>query len=200
MAMSRKLSRSGRTGSRAGKEIMPTSRAGVINKGQSGLSAQGEARCARFNETGITLIEMLVVVTLIAVIAGVSYPSIGSGIESLRLRSASTSIASFLNTALDRASRSQQPVEIRIVPKENSLTARSADMSFTRVLNLPDFIHIASIAPAEESAAPGEMRRFLIYPGGSIPRIGVEIVSRKGQKRLVSVDPFTGVPHSEPEK
>jgi prepilin-type N-terminal cleavage/methylation domain-containing protein len=147
-------------------------------------------------EAGITLIEMMIVVTIIALIAGVSYPSITSGLDSLRLRSASNSIMSLLNTALDRADRRQQAVEILISPKENAITARSVDPGFNHRVDLQDGIHITSVLPAAE-VDPAEMRRFLLYPGGTVPRIAIEIANSSGRKRLVSIDPVTGVPQAK---
>lgn len=162
---------------------MPTLSVGVINKPLRG-------------DSGITLIEMMIVVTIIALIAGVSYPSIASGLDALRLRSASNSILSLLNTALDRADRRQQAVEILISPKEEAIIARSVDPGFSRRVDLEDRIHITSILPAAE-IDPGEPRRFMLYPGGAVPRIAIEIASGEGHKRLVSVDPITGVPQAK---
>jgi type II secretory pathway pseudopilin PulG len=129
---------------------------------------------------------MLIVVTLIALVAGISFPSVASGVETLRLRSASDAAVAFLNTALDRADRRQQAVEIRILPKENLLTARSADNGFARELHIPDNVSVA-----------GEARRFLLYPGGSVPPIQVELSTAGGRHRRVSIDPMTGVSRSE---
>jgi prepilin-type N-terminal cleavage/methylation domain-containing protein len=139
-------------------------------------------------EAGVTLLEMLIVVTLIALVAGISYPSVSSGLDSLRLRSASDAMVAFLNTALDRADRRQQAVEIRISPRENLLTARSADNGFVRELHLPENISIVN---------PNEPHRFLLYPGGSVPAIQVEVGTLGGRRRRVSVDPITGVSRSE---
>ena len=72
---------------------------------------------------------------------------------------------SFLNTALDRADRRQQAVEIRISPRENSLTARAADLSFTRRLELPDFYpHHLALLPAAEVAVQASRAAFCSIP------------------------------------
>ncbi len=139
---------------------------------------------------------MMIVVTIIALIAGMSYPSITSGLDSLRLRSTSNSIISLLNTALDRADRRQQAVEILISPKENGITARSVDPGFNHRVDLQDGIHITSVLPAAE-VDPAETRRFLLYPGGTVPRIAIELTNSSGRKRLVSIDPVTGVPQAK---
>src|SRR5689334_1627567 len=131
-------------------------------------------------------------------IAAVSFPAIGAGLDTLRLRSASDSIVSFLNIALDHADRRQQAVEVIVSPRENILLSRTADLGFTRQLDIPSQIRIVSVQPALPTILdPQQPRRFLLYPGGSVPGIGVEISTLRGRKRLVSVDPVTGSPRSE---
>lgn len=163
------------------------------------LSVGATSNTRRFaTERGITLIEMLIVMTLIALVAGLSYPSAAAGVEAMRLRSASDSVAAFLDTAIDRASRREQVIEVWISPQENLLIARSPDLAFSRRLELPDAFRITAILPAAE-VNPREPRRFLMYPGGTAPRIGVEIANRAGRKRMVGIDPFTGLPRAAQE-
>ena len=140
-------------------------------------------------ESGVTLIEMMIVVTLIALVAGLSYPSLSSGIETLRLRSASDAIIALLNTSTERADRRQQAVEIEINP--SYLIARSADGVFNRRIDIAQPVRITDILPHVPSGE--ETRRILVYPGGSPPRIGIELSTAAGRKRLVSIDPITGV-------
>jgi type II secretory pathway pseudopilin PulG len=152
----------------------------------------------RHSEAGVTLIEALIVVALIAMIAAVSFPAVAAGLDTLRLRSASDAIVSFLNIALDHADRRQQAVEIIVSPRENTMLSRTADLGFSRNLDIPAQIHIVSVQPALPiSIDPGEPRHFLLYPGGSVPGIGIEISTPQGRRRLVSVDPVTGSPRSE---
>lgn len=145
---------------------------------------------------GVTLMEMLIVMTLIGLMSAVAYPSISAGVDSLRLNSASDSIVSFLNAALVRAERRQELIEVTISKAERSLTLRSSEPGFVKTLTLPDAVSIAGILPAvaEEEDA---VRRFVLYPGGNLPRIGVEIENRRGVRRTVRVDPITGVPQVE---
>jgi len=162
---------------------MPISKAGRINSPAGG----GWRRRFRLR-SGMTLLEALIVVALIALIAGISFPSVNSGLDTLRLRSASDSIVSFLNIALDHADRRQQAVEVIISPRENLLLSRTADLGFSRRLEIPSQIHIVG---------DDEPRRFLVYPGGSIPRIGIQIATSRGRTRMVSVDPVTGSPRAQ---
>ncbi len=149
------------------------------------------------HQRGVTLVEILIVVAVIAMIAGLSFPAINSGLDSLRLRSTSDAIVSFLNIALDHADRRQQAVEVIVSPRENILVSRTADLGFVRRLDLPVQLRIVSVQPALPTVLDAqEPRTFLLYPGGSVPRIGIEIATFQGRRRLVSVDPITGSPVS----
>jgi hypothetical protein len=136
---------------------------------------------------------MMAVVAIIALVAAISFPSLASGLDGLRLRSATDSIVSFLNAGMNRAERRQQIVEVTISKAENAIFLRSADPGFQRRLNMPEGVTISKIHPDllthEETA-----RSYMLYPGGTIPRFGVEISNRKGAHRIVRVDPITGVP------
>jgi prepilin-type N-terminal cleavage/methylation domain-containing protein len=143
--------------------------------------------------SGVTLIEMLIVMTLISIMVGISFPAISAGLDALRLSSATDDIASFINGALNRAERRQELMELTISKTENQLSLQSAQPGFVRRLGMPEGVSIKAVLPAIPSN-PDAPRRFLFYPGGTVPRISVEIANRRGARRLVRVDPITGVP------
>ena len=151
----------------------------------------------RHASSGVTLIEMILVVALVGLIAAISFPSVSSGIESLRIRSASDSIVSFLNSGLNRAERRQEPVEIVVSIEENQLTMRTLDPSFVRTIAMPQGVRIEKIHPPIPGVEHEQSRTLMLYPGSAIPRFGVEIVNDKGVRRIVRVDPTTGVPAVE---
>lgn len=166
-----------------------------LSHGRGSFQASKRGAAIRIDQRGVTLLELLIVMTLIALMTGIAYPSASAGIDSMRLRSTSDHIARFLSTAIDRAERSQQVVEVWISPKDGALMARSPDLGFARRFEVPAPYSISAVYPA--AGDPGETRRFLMYPGGTVPRIGVEISSGTGRKRLVTVDSLTGMPRSE---
>ena len=147
----------------------------------------------RASRRGVTLLEMLVVVTIIALMAGVTYPSVSSGIDTLRLNAASQSVVSFLNSGLTRAERRQQAVEVTVARSENALYLHSTEPGFEQKLDLPDGVTIVKILPElpVESSGP---RNFMLYPGGTVPPIGLLLQNRRNTLRLVQVDAMTGVP------
>lgn len=138
---------------------------------------------------------MLVVVAIIGVLAGISYPSVASGIDSVRMRSATDTVSSILNGAVNHAERRQQPVEIIVSVKDNTISLVSNEPGFQRRLKLPDGITIESIFPEiPEEDGP---RRLIVMPGGTVPAIGVQLTNRHGAHRLVRLEPMTGFPRVE---
>jgi prepilin-type N-terminal cleavage/methylation domain-containing protein len=149
---------------------------------------------------GVTLIEMVVVVALIALMVGVSYPAITSGIDSLRLNAATNGVVSFLDYGLSRAERRQQTVEITISKADNSIEMRSSERGFYRKLQMPEGVSIVQVLPRLPEQSPDNpdlKRNFLLYPGGTVPPIGLQLINRRNVQRMVRVDPITGVPRVE---
>jgi prepilin-type N-terminal cleavage/methylation domain-containing protein len=145
---------------------------------------------------GVTLMEMLVVMAIIGLIVAVATPSVGAGIDSVRLVSATDSISAFLNSAVNYAERRQQPVELVISPKENRFAAYSNDGGLNRELTLPDGIQLTALQPPiPEDTDP--VRRLVLMPGASVPGIGIEIANRRGARRSIRLDPMTGFPRVE---
>lgn len=149
-------------------------------------------------QAGVTLLEMMIVVALVAVLAGLTFPAVSSGVDSLRLNGAAQSIVSYLDSAMNRAERRQQLMEISISPKENSVTLRSTEEGYVKTLALPDGVTIVEVLPEAPLDREGT-RNFVLYPGGAVPRIGVRLVNRRGMRRMVSVDPITGVAQIQPD-
>jgi len=148
------------------------------------------------NHRGVTLVEMLIVVAIIGLMASISFPAVSSGIDSLRLAGASDSLVSFLNGALNRAERRQQVVEVAISTQDNAVYMSSIDPGFSRKLEMPSGVTILAVLPNLPGESEGP-RRFLLLPGSTAPRIGIELQNRKGTRRIVRVNPMTGVPEIE---
>jgi prepilin-type N-terminal cleavage/methylation domain-containing protein len=159
------------------------------------ISSAGKTS-ARPENAGVTLVELLVVVSLISLMIGISFPAITSGVDSLRLKAATNSVVSFFNTGLSRAERRQQVVEITISKAENAISMRSTDPGFTRKLELPEGVLITHVLP-DLPQNPDTPRSFLLYPGGTVPPFGVALVNRRNVERIVRVDAITGVPMVE---
>jgi len=161
------------------------------------LPAQaGNSTLKRASRSGVTLIEMMIVVALIALIAGISFPAFSSGIDTLRLNQAAGGVVNFFNDALNRAERRGQVVEVSVSQAQNMLVMHSGEPGFERKYELPQGVSILRILPEAEMDADG-LRHFLLFPGGGVPQAGIEIANQRNLRRIVRVDPITGVPQIE---
>jgi prepilin-type N-terminal cleavage/methylation domain-containing protein len=145
---------------------------------------------------GITLIEMMVVMVVIALIVSITTPSVTAGIDAVRLSTASSSVAAFLNGAANRAERRQRPVELIISPKDRSLRVISTDAGSLRDLILPDGISLEPVA-ARISEDAESVSRWLFMPGGAVPSVAIQLSNQHGGRRIVKLDPMTGFPRVE---
>jgi prepilin-type N-terminal cleavage/methylation domain-containing protein len=137
-------------------------------------------------EAGVTLLEMLIVVAIIGVIAGISFPAMSAGLAGVRLASAAGSAASFLTSAMNTVERREKPAEIVIQPKENRIAVFTAAAGDRPIDTLS--------MPAGISVEGEESHRFLLFPGGAFPHISLVLRSDKGGRRSIDIDPVTAVP------
>jgi prepilin-type N-terminal cleavage/methylation domain-containing protein len=150
------------------------------------------------NQLGVTLIEMLVVMALIALLAALTLPSLTTGMDSIRLRSAASNVISTFNLALTRADRLQEAVDVTVSPARHLIEARTMATGIVRRAELPPEVNIAHVFPEEgiETASKDGFppdRHFIVYPNGAVPRITLDLVNEHGTHRFVLLDPITGV-------
>jgi prepilin-type N-terminal cleavage/methylation domain-containing protein len=145
-------------------------------------------------QRGVTLIEMLVVVMIISVIVAISTPNVSAGIDAVRLATATSSVAAFLNSASTHAERRERPVELVIAAK--TLVYISTDPGSKHELNMPDGITMEPISAQQSEDAEG-ISRWLFMPGGAIPSVAIKLSNQHGGARIVKLDPMTGFPRTE---
>jgi len=135
---------------------------------------------------GVTLLEMLIVVTIVATVVSVSFPALTAGLAGIRLSSASGTVASFLTSTMNNVDRREQAAAILVEPKANVIevfTAASGEKA-SETLKLPRGVAIEG----------DENRRFLLFPGGAFPRISISLKNEKGARKSIEIDPVTAVP------
>jgi hypothetical protein len=122
-----------------------------------------------------------------------------AGLDSIRMASATDNVASFLNSAVNRAERRQQPILLEILPKENRMAMYSLDAGLARELAMPEGITIEGVLTGENSDGQNPTRLMLL-PGASVPGIGVQLINQHKNRRVVRLDPMTGYPRVETPK
>ena len=141
------------------------------------------------HKSGVTLLELLITVTIIGIIAGVGFPSMAAGLDSIRLQNAAASVSAFFTSALNRVDRREETAALVISPRDSVVevfTAASGDKP-ARSLHMPSGISIEGEEP----------RRFLLHPGGTAPAVTVVVRNAKGARRSIRIDPVTGISNVE---
>src|SRR5580658_6831594 len=170
------------TANPAAKELMPTSSAGRTDAGQATVPAAAfqAARPVSDPRRGVTLVEMLVVCSIIGLIVAVSFPAFSAGLDSVRMSSATGMVSTFLNSAVNRAERRQQAVELIISLKDNGMAMYTNEPGFERKLKLPDGISILAVLPPVPDEAPDSGRLLMLMPGATAPGIGILLANTHG--------------------
>jgi type II secretory pathway pseudopilin PulG len=137
---------------------------------------------------------MMVVVMIVAVVVTIGTPSISAGIDAVRLATATSSVAAFLNSASNHAERRERPVELVIAAK--AMKFISTDPGSEHELTLPDGITMEPLSAQPSEDAEG-ISRWLFMPGGAVPAVAIQLSNRHGGRRIVRLDPMTGFPRTE---
>jgi prepilin-type N-terminal cleavage/methylation domain-containing protein len=135
---------------------------------------------------GVTLVELLIAVAIIAVVVSVSAPGLTTGRATVRLSSASGDAATFLTRTMNNVETREEAAAVVISPANNAIetfTAASGEKPASE-LKMPQGISIEG----------EEQKRIVMYPGGVIPRVSIVLRNEKGARRSIEIDPITAIP------
>ncbi len=134
----------------------------------------------RADERGFTLIEVIVVLAILALIAGLVLARGPQRSAALDMRTASRAVAGALRAARGRAIATNQRVPVRFDPRAATLRVGAGPARA-----LPAGIGLSVVAAAEQGAA------ILFLPDGSSTGGRVELAG-EGRRADVGVDWLTG--------
>jgi type II secretory pathway pseudopilin PulG len=135
--------------------------------------------------SGITLIEMLVVVGIVALVMTIAFPNVTSGLDGIRLKTTVDRVGSFWSSARQRADRFQTPVQVTVDPEANELRAAAASNDWSDSFDFTNRIHVVGLE---------QPRRYLIYPGTPSPAFELMLEAESGGQAGIKINVFTGVP------
>ncbi len=137
---------------------------------------------------GYTLIELVVTLFVLALVVGLTVPTIGRSTETVRARAEVARFAAMLRHAREQAITTRRPYSVVIDPQANRVTIREGESEIRDTRTLADGFMIHASSPAALTV-----------------RFGAEGVSSGGDFRVtsgsvtyrVTVDPLTGRVRSE---
>ena len=138
------------------------------------------------NNSGFTLVELLVVLAVLALALAVVPPSLTGAIDSARFKNAQRDLVSALRYTRSRAVNSQQAASVEINVKQGTMQVAGRQ----RNLSIPDDVALTLVTAQREqlSAFEGAIR---FYPDGSSTGGQVRF-SRDDQVWSINVDWLTG--------
>jgi general secretion pathway protein H len=133
---------------------------------------------------GYTLIETMVVLLVLALAAGVAAPSIGRGLDAIRLRAEVASVASFLRAARERAISQHRSLEVAIDGDGHTLVLKAGGEDLRALRRLSPLLRIEG-DPREASTVT-----FFAYGLSTGGRFRLETPG--SVVYVVTVSPLTG--------
>jgi general secretion pathway protein H len=147
---------------------------------------------------GFTLLELLIVMALLGVLTAVTYPSIGRGMGTLRLRTASREIAAAIRLARSKALREQQAYYLQFDIDKGEVELSSEDLKYQRSFSLPEGVVFRRVALLGEDSGPySSDRAYYFAPNGLGENIEVMIANSHGRQMKIIQSSMVSSPKIE---
>jgi prepilin-type N-terminal cleavage/methylation domain-containing protein len=134
---------------------------------------------------GLSLIELLIVMAIVGLMLGVTYPNVTAGLDGIRLKTCVSRAGAFWAAARQRADRFQEVVQVTVDPAAGELRALAADSTWSDSYKLDPSIRVAGLK---------EPVSYLLYPGTPSPQFELFLETESGGRSGVRVNVLTGVP------
>jgi len=132
---------------------------------------------------GYTLIEVVVVLLVLALAAGLVAPSVGRSVDALRTRAEIAGVASFLRGARAQAITREAPCEVRVDPGARALVLHTGE---TGRVTKPVSTALRIVTE------PGPAGTIIFYPHGRSSGGRLRIEAPGPSVYLITVDALTG--------
>ncbi len=162
---------------------MTTSRAG--NEGCGGIRADLK------KSAGFTLLELIVVVLVMALAVGVTYPALTHGSAIFQLRSAGREVLNTFRYAREKAITQQQRLKIVVDREAQNIVFSDEFDSGVRTMSMPHHVRIVKVMLEGHEILQGPLVVHFL-PNGSSENAEVVLGSDSGSVLRIVTDPITG--------
>ena len=148
-------------------------------------------------EAGFTVLELMVVALIIALVLGISYPSMSRGSSVLHLRTTSRDILNTFRFAREKAISEQTSMQLVVNRREHKIVLADILGEPLRTYVLPADVKIQRMVHSGNEVTDDVMTvRFL--PNGSLENAGIRIEADSGSLMQIIADPLGGGARIEP--
>jgi general secretion pathway protein H len=143
------------------------------------------------NQEGFTVLEIVLVVLLMALAVGISYPSLTRGNSLFQIRATGRNVLNMLRYAREKAITEQQTLIVSVDRDAQKVVFSDEFGGQPKSLMMPKSIKIARMALQGQELAQGILRiRFL--PNGGSDSAEILLSSDRGTTVRIVTDPITG--------
>lgn len=136
----------------------------------------------------MTLIEVMVVITIIAIMGAVVFPSVSGGFNNLRLKTSAERLGNTFRYARERALRTHRVCQVTVDPERGSVEMYAPGR--------PPYRGHWELPPSVSFRAE-RVRSYVFTPDGAAPQIDVVLANDRGRTASVRFDLLTGLPQVE---
>jgi len=161
-------------------------------------SAVGSDKVRRStNESGFTLLELIVVVLIIALFCGIGYPALSRGTKMLSLQTACRDVLNTFRYARERAVSEQRTLLLLIDRGEGRFELANILGEPMRAYTLPSGVKIQYMERAG-SEVQDTVMAIRFAPNGNLENVGIHLATDRGSKMQIISDPLGGGARMEP--
>lgn len=151
-----------------------------------------------FGENGFTLLELMVVVLILALVLGVSYPSMERGSSILNLHTASRDVLNTFRFAREKAITEQTTMLLVVDRGERKLELANIFGEPMRNYTLPRGVNIQRMVRSG-SEVQDNIMTIRFAPNGNLENVGIRLATDAGSRRMQIIsDPLGGGARMEP--
>ena len=147
---------------------------------------------------GFTLVEILLVMTIIGVVISLALPSIGPGLNTLQLQTTARQVAAALRQTRYKAIREQKPYWLTFDLEFNRLDLLDEGGQYHRSFEFPEGVYLKKVTRLREKTEEEKTKYgFSFLPNGMSPSFEVLLSNRRGREMKVVNDAWTRSPTIE---
>jgi prepilin-type N-terminal cleavage/methylation domain-containing protein len=155
-----------------------------------GLANKNSIKC-RFGDKGFSLLELVMVLLIISLAVGLSYPSLKRGTTAFHLRATGRDVLNRLRYAREKAITEQKEMTVTIDRNNQTVAMSDASGEDRKIMTLPEDVKVVEMRSVGQEITDGPLvTRFL--PNGSAEDAEIVLKADNGGEIRVIVDPITG--------
>lgn len=140
---------------------------------------------------GVTLLELLVALSIVALAATVVYPSFASALAEMRLRAAARQFVAACRTTRLHAMRDRIDYRMHIEREKSQILFVRADEARYQTIDLPSHVVVKEARRLTGETDRASRVTIYFYPNGTCEGGQIVLENERGRRAALQIDPLT---------